>query len=151
MCSEKRTRLAPFSRLFSIHEGAGSKYKFNSLRFVAGLALLFAVCCAGSVTAEWTAYNDSIRAGGDGTAANVTSWTVHNGSDPLLSTGPLKDFATGLDTDVTVTFSMNTEGLRITSSGGDNPAPPTDAYASFYGIVNGGVKVSHLAEQNCTA
>ncbi|MCD6394305.1 MAG: lamin tail domain-containing protein, partial [Planctomycetes bacterium] len=112
--------------------------KFNSLRSVTGLILLFAVCCGGSVTADWMAYNDSIRTpGGDGTAENVTSWTVYNGSDPSLSTGLLKDFATGLDTGATVTFSMDTDkGLHITSNAGGNPAPGTDADAFFYDIVD---------------
>ena len=56
---------------------------------------------------QWRAYNDCIRDPVDGTAANVTEYSIYSGSI-VPAAGKLKDFDTGQDTDIDVTFTLNT-------------------------------------------
>ncbi len=100
--------------------------------FAAALCLLM----VGPAFAQWMCFNDCARSTGDGTAVNVTSWTVYNGSDPALREGFLKDIATGQDVPAKVTFSMGSEGLASSGTSGANPAAGTDAHALFDGIVD---------------
>lgn len=76
-------------------------------RWVAG-SLAAAVLTMGTTSmaaaAGFTAYND--LAWGTGQLdTNVTKITSPNGGSGLPSTGPLKDFATGLDKGVTMTVT----------------------------------------------
>jgi hypothetical protein len=64
----------------------------------------------------------------------VTSWTVHNGSDAGLAAGFLKDVSTGLDVPARAAFSMGPGGLAVSSNSGANPAAGTDA-AALFGVV----------------
>ncbi len=99
--------------------------------------LLFAVTWICSpVFAGYTCYNDCVRWAEDGTAAHVTSWTIHDGSDPGISAGALKDFSTGLEVPAQVSFSMGAEGLAVSGSSGSNPAPDTEAYELFGNAVD---------------
>ena len=89
--------------------------------------------------AAWIAYNDCLQQAGDGTAANVTEWTIH-ARDLSHFTGRLKNFETGSDIGMpTVTFTVGGAGLQVSSgSSGGNFAPGTDAYQIFNGIVDFG-------------
>jgi len=89
--------------------------------------------------ASWIAYNDCLQQDGDGTAANVTQWTIHS-RDQSHFTGRLRNFQTGSDTGMpTVTFTVGGAGLQVSGGGsGGNFAPGTDAYEIFNGIVDFG-------------
>ncbi len=73
------------------------------------------------------------------TAENVTGWTIHN-NDRTHYTGRLTDFLTGSEAGMpTVTFTMGGAGLNVSGGGaGGNPAPGTDAYDIFNGIIDFG-------------
>lgn len=87
----------------------------------------------------WVAYNDTYRQVGDGTAENVSGWTLHN-ADRTHFTGRLVDFESGSDQDLpVVTFTMGGGGLSVSNGGaGGNPEAGTDAYDVFHGIVDFG-------------
>ena len=108
------------------------KTTFNCLLLV----LLTSVC-----TADFQAYNDSIRGTDDTTADNVTNWTIYNGYT-TNTTGPLIDFETGSPLPVTATFTWNSSaGLAISQTSGSDdgesqPRPGTPAYEVFGGIVD---------------
>ena len=89
--------------------------------------------------AAWIAYNDCLQQDGNGTAANVTQWTIHS-RDQSHFTGRLKNFETGNDAGMpAVTFTVGGAGLQVSGGGsGGNFAPGTDAYAVFNGIVDFG-------------
>ncbi|GAH81341.1 unnamed protein product, partial [marine sediment metagenome] len=81
---------------------------------------------------HYVAYNDCIRDPGDGTAENVTSWTINN-DDTSHTAGPLKDFNIGSEAGMpTVSFSMvNSIPVGSYGDGGD-PGQGTDAYEIFF-------------------
>jgi len=103
------------------------------------VVIFFIGPAAGTVRAEWVAYNDNLREPGDSTAANVTGWTIHN-NDRTHSTGRLKNFETGSEAGMpTVTFTMGNAGLSVSGGGaGGNPAPGTEAYQIFNNIIDFG-------------
>ena len=90
---------------------------------------------------NFKAYNDCIRGAGDGTAANVTNWTIYNGFTSNAS-GPLIDFASGQQTPVTAAFTWDaSKGLAVSESSGSSdgvsqPRQGTPAYEVFGGIVD---------------
>ncbi len=87
----------------------------------------------------WMAYNDTYRQTGDGTAQNVSGWTLHN-ADRTHFTGRLVDFTSGSEKGLpTVTFTMGGAGLSVSGGGaGGNPDVGTDAYDVFHEIVDFG-------------
>ncbi len=89
--------------------------------------------------AAWIAYNDCLQQAGDGTAANVTRWTIH-ARDLSHFTGRLQNFETGSDVGMPmVTFTVGGAGLQVSSgSSGGNFTPGTDAYEIFNSIVDFG-------------
>jgi hypothetical protein len=90
----------------------GGPMAFSSLRSATVIVLFLALF--GLVSAEWTAFNDCIRTtGGDFTAANVTDWTIYN-NYTNHNFGLLKDFQSGANLPVTVTFTM-LNGLATSS------------------------------------
>jgi len=95
--------------------------------------------CVVEARAGWVAYNDCLRQNGDATAAHVTGWTIHN-NDREHFTGPLLNFETGSEAGMPVViFTMGGAGLAVSGGGaGGNPAPGTDAYETFGGIVDFG-------------
>lgn len=103
--------------------------------------LLFVSFFVSYAFSDFIAYNDCIRGSDDTTAPNVTNWTIYNGftSQP---TGYLVDFATGLPTNVRVSFSWNASaGLGVSETTGSaegesQPRPGTPAYEIFGGIVD---------------
>ena len=111
------------------------KRKFTFL-LMNGLATL-TFLSAGSIAAAQTvtSYND--LAWGTGQLnTNITTFTSPNGGSGLLSSGPLKDFATGNATAVTMTVTGGTySGAGQATQGAD----PTmgDAFTAFDGKVNG--------------
>ena len=100
----------------------------------------------GGGNAGFTAYND--LAWGTGQLnTNITRFTSPNGPNGLglLSSGKLKDFATGLDTAVTLTVSGGKfDGDANHATHGANPLPGTDAYALFDGKVTGQGAISYI-------
>ncbi len=113
-----------------------------------------AVALGTTASADFVAYNDLAALDAVGTfdwgadydapglpdSSNITKYTADAGGHFLTSTGLLKDFATGLDTGVTLTY---TGGSYNGSSNGGNPsksgpAPPvgSDAYNVFNGKIN---------------
>jgi len=108
-------------------------------RSVLLIAVLLVPCLPVQARAGWIAYNDCLHQDGDGTAANVTQWTIH-ARDLSHFTGRLKNFETGSDAGMpTVTFTVGGAGLQVSSGGsGGNFSPGTDAYEIFNGIVDFG-------------
>ena len=106
-----------------------------------GYFFVFLVALASISLADFVAYNDCIRAADDTTADNVTNWTIYNGFTSN-SNGALVDYATGLPTPVTASFSWNSSaGLSTSESAGSEdgisqPRPGTPAYDIFGGIVD---------------
>jgi uncharacterized repeat protein (TIGR02543 family) len=78
-------------------------------------------------SAGWTAYNDCSGT----TGGNTTTYTVTSGS----TTGLLRDYATGEDTAVTVTFTSSGSPSTTTTSGAETDSG-TDAYNTFHGLAN---------------
>jgi hypothetical protein len=104
-------------------------------------AVGFFLFCVSFCQGDFVAYNDCIRGSGDGTAANVTNWTIYNGFTSQTS-GLLRDFDSGLPTSVSATFTWNSSaGLAYSSTSGSadgesQPRPGTPAYEVFGGIVD---------------
>jgi hypothetical protein len=76
--------------------------------------------------AGWTAYNDCSGT----TSGNTTAYTVTSGS----TTGLLKNYDTGANTSVTVTFSSS--GSPSVETQGAYSSSGTDAYTTFYNKAN---------------
>lgn len=113
-----------------------------------------AVAMSSTASADFVAYNDlaaldavgvfdwpaDYDAPGLPDSSRITNYTADQGGHFLSSSGLLKDFATGLDTGVTLTYRGGS--YNGSSNGGDptksGPAPPvgSDAYNIFNGIVN---------------
>jgi len=81
------------------------------------VAILVIILAAGTVRAEWTAYNDCLKESGDSTAANVTAWTIHN-NDSAHFTGRLKDFETGSDAEAHTLYVGVFGGGSVRQAGG---------------------------------
>ena len=107
------------------------------IRVCIPLVVLF--FCFGSAFGEWVGFNDCARPDNlsDSTAANVTSWTIYGSSDPSLSSGLLKDFSTGVDTNCLVNFTMN-GSLRTSPNSGGVVYAGTDVDDIFGGVVDFG-------------
>ena len=120
----------------------------TATKWLVSTVTLAALGWAVPVGAAWIAYNDSLRQPGDATAQNVTGWTIHN-NDQSHFTGRLRDFETGSDAGMpTVTFTMGGAGLSVSSgAAGGNPAPGTDAYEIFGGIVDLGPDVVYYGSR----
>ena len=100
-------------------------------RWVVGVCLV--LTGASSVNAAWVAYNDCLKEAGDGTQANVTTYTIHNSSQTNTS-GPLKDYATGSTAGMpAVTFTMGPAGLSVSGGGAaGRPNSGTPAFEVFH-------------------
>ncbi|WNM62611.1 VCBS repeat-containing protein [Candidatus Nitrospira neomarina] len=99
-----------------------------------------------AAAAGFTAYND--LAWGTGQLdTNITKMTSPSGGSGLPSTGLLKDFATGLDTGVTMTV---TGGQFVAGANDLQGADPTvgDAFTIFEGKVNGKGVVTYIDDVN---
>ena len=79
--------------------------------------------------AAWTAYNDSAGTVG----GNTTAYTITSGS----ATGLLKNWDTGANTSVTVTFTWSGDPqIQTGTYGGAETASGTDAYTTFHGFAD---------------
>ena len=85
-----------------------------------------AVTATFAVAPPWTAYNDCSGT----TGGNTTAFTVTSGS----TTGLLKNYATGSNTPVTITFTSS--GSPSVETQGAYSTTGTDAYTSFYNTAN---------------
>ncbi|MDT3778785.1 VCBS repeat-containing protein [Nitrospira sp. MA-1] len=96
--------------------------------------------------AGFTAYNDLAWGTGQ-LETNITKFTSPNGGSGLPATGLLKDFATGLDTDVTMTVAG---GQFVAGANDLQGADPTtgDAFAIFDGKVNGKGVLTYIDDVN---
>ena len=94
---------------------------------------LMAVPPPANASAGWTAYNDCAWVSGQ-LDTNITTYTI---PDDGTATGLLKDYATGTDTAVTVTFTASgSPGVQTGTYGGSETDPGTDAYLAFHGIAD---------------
>lgn len=98
--------------------------------------LCFLLACLCPAFGGYVCFNDCARAVGDATHQYATSWTIHDGSDPAIATGFLKDIATGLDVPVRADFSMGSEGLAVSADSGAHLAPQNEAFSLFDGFVD---------------
>ena len=85
--------------------------------------------------AGFTAYNDLAWGTGQ-LETNITKITSPNGGSGLPATGLLKDFATGLDTGVTLTVTGGSYDGTTQATQGANPTTG-DGFTIFDGKVNG--------------
>ena len=106
--------------------------------WVAG-ALATAMLAMGTASmasaAGFTAYNDLAWGTGQ-LETNITKITSPNGGSGLPATGLLKDFATGLDTGVTLTVTGGSYDGTTQATQGANPTTG-DGFTIFDGKVNG--------------
>jgi hypothetical protein len=114
-------------------EGA-NEMKIKVLSIILAIVLLASlfpaiVAPAAYASESWTAFNDCAGT----TAGNVTGYTVTSGN----TTGVLKNYATGDNTPVTVTFtSTGRPQVQTGSYGGDETDAGTDAYNTFHGFAD---------------
>ncbi len=107
--------------------------------WVAGsLATAMLVMGTGSMAAAegFTAYNDLAWGTGQ-LETNITKITSPNGGSGLPATGFLKDFASGLDTGVTLTVTGGIFLGSAQAAQGANPTTGGDAFTIFDGKVSG--------------
>ncbi|MCW5783576.1 MAG: hypothetical protein KIT39_09735 [Nitrospirales bacterium] len=99
-----------------------------------------------ATAAGFTAYNDLAWGTGQ-LETNITKFTSPNGGSGLPATGFLKDFATGLDTGVTLTVTGGSfDGTAQAAQGAD---PTTgDAFTIFGGKVSGLGALSYINNVN---
>ncbi len=100
---------------------------FVLLSLVVGMLVPAEVMPAALADATWSAYNDCSGT----TGGNTTAYTI-SGS----TTGLLKDYATGVNTPVTATFTTSGSPTLYSSNGAMPTNTSSDAYTTFNGFVN---------------
>ncbi|WNM56615.1 VCBS repeat-containing protein [Candidatus Nitrospira allomarina] len=116
--------------------------------WIVGLAAVVLTMGTASMAqaAGFTAYNDLAWGTGQ-LETNITKFTSPNGGSGLPATGLLKDFATGLDTSVTMTVAGGLFVAGVNDLQGTDPTTG-DAFAIFDGKVNGKGVLTYIDDVN---